>query len=82
MTRTTRASKVVGPLLRLTIDHRRVENKRMAYLDEKKVSHILQALREMDYGSLVITVHNDEITQIDKTEKKRFSLNKKSEAKK
>lgn len=54
----------------------------MAYLDEKKVSHILQALREMDYGSLVITVHNDEITQIDKTEKKRFSLNKKSEAKK
>ncbi|MEH7225563.1 YezD family protein [Bacillus sp. JJ1566] len=48
----------------------------MAKLDESKVKYILSALENLDYGSIVITVHGGEITQIDATEKKRFSLQK------
>nr|WP_309100560.1 YezD family protein [Fredinandcohnia onubensis] len=48
----------------------------MAQLDESKVKHILSTLEKLDFGSIVITVHNGEITQIDSTEKKRFSLQK------
>lgn len=48
----------------------------MAQLDESKVKHILSTLEKLDFGSVVITVHNGEITQIDATEKKRFSLQK------
>ncbi|MEH7235614.1 YezD family protein [Bacillus sp. JJ1562] len=48
----------------------------MAKLDESKVKHILSTLENLEFGSIVITVHNGEITQIDATEKKRFSLQK------
>ncbi|MEH7378878.1 YezD family protein [Bacillus sp. JJ1533] len=48
----------------------------MAKLDESKVKHILSTLEKLDFGSIVITVHDGEITQIDATEKKRFSLQK------
>ncbi|WP_258000314.1 YezD family protein [Bacillus sp. Marseille-P3661] len=48
----------------------------MNSLDETKVNHILSTLKGIEYGSLVITVHNGEITQIDVTEKKRFTLKK------
>ncbi|WP_453991393.1 YezD family protein [Bacillus nitroreducens] len=48
----------------------------MAKLDESKVKHILSALENLEFGSIVITVHNGEITQIDATEKKRFALQK------
>lgn len=48
----------------------------MAKLDESKVNHILSTLENLEFGSIVITVHNGEITQIDATEKKRFSLQK------
>jgi hypothetical protein len=45
-------------------------------LDEKKVDHIVTTLEKLEYGSVVITVHDGEITQIETTEKKRFSLSK------
>ncbi|UFT98932.1 YezD family protein [Radiobacillus kanasensis] len=48
----------------------------MAKKDEAKLNHILATLRDLEYGSVVITVHDGEITQIDTTEKKRFSLQK------
>ncbi|MFS0820269.1 YezD family protein [Bacillus sp. 1P02SD] len=48
----------------------------MAKLDESKVKHILSTLENLEFGSVVITVHNGEITQIDATEKKRFSIQK------
>ncbi|WP_188735422.1 YezD family protein [Oceanobacillus neutriphilus] len=43
-------------------------------MDDVKLDHILNALKELEYGSVVITVHDGKITQIDTTEKKRFSL--------
>ena len=43
-------------------------------VDELKLDYIISELKKLDYGSLVITVHDGDITQIDITEKRRFSL--------
>ncbi len=40
---------------------------------DDKVEHILKALKEIEYGSVLITIHNSKITQIDRTEKKRLT---------
>lgn len=48
----------------------------MSKHEQKKVDHILEALEGLDYGSVIITVHEGVITQIDTTEKTRFSLKK------
>ncbi|WP_066072059.1 YezD family protein [Neobacillus soli] len=44
----------------------------MAVVDQAKESFILATLKGMEYGSVVITIHDGTITQIDKTEKTRF----------
>ncbi|WP_407269648.1 YezD family protein [Radiobacillus sp. PE A8.2] len=49
----------------------------MSDLDQEKVSHILDTLKDMEYGSIVITVHDGIITQVDATEKVRYTLPKK-----
>ncbi|PLS02661.1 YezD family protein [Neobacillus cucumis] len=55
----------------------------MAVVDKEKIESILAMLKNLEYGSLVITIHAGYITQIDRTEKYRFaaensSVNKKS----
>lgn len=45
---------------------------------KSKINHILAELEKLEYGSLTITVHAGEITQIDTTEKKRFPLREKT----
>ncbi|MBT2737344.1 YezD family protein [Bacillus sp. ISL-7] len=50
----------------------------MAIVDQAKAKYILSTLKGMEYGSVVITVHDGTITQIDKTEKTRFAQNKKT----
>lgn len=42
-------------------------------LDDEKIKYLTASLRNIDFGSIVITVHNGQITQIDTTEKKRFT---------
>ncbi|MDQ0219244.1 DUF2292 domain-containing protein [Peribacillus cavernae] len=44
----------------------------MVNLSEEKVQHILSALQKIEYGSLLITIHEGEITQVDSTVKNRF----------
>lgn len=44
--------------------------------EEKKIRHIISSLEELQYGSIIITIHEGEITQVDTTEKKRFPLMK------
>ena len=44
----------------------------MAKLEESKVKHILSTLESLEFGTIEVTVHNGQITQIDTTEKKRF----------
>ena len=46
-------------------------------IDEDKIKYILSTINQLEYGCVVITVHDSDITQIDITEKKRFTLNKK-----
>lgn len=48
----------------------------MAIVDQAKANFILSTLKSMEYGSVMITVHDGNITQIDKTEKTRFGLKK------
>jgi hypothetical protein len=48
----------------------------MAVVDSVKANFILSSLKDMEYGSVIITVHDGIITQIDKTEKTRFGSKK------
>ncbi|WP_231956278.1 YezD family protein [Aneurinibacillus soli] len=43
-----------------------------------KVEQILEALKDLEYGSLEIIVHDGQVVQIDRTEKKRFATEKKA----
>jgi hypothetical protein len=45
-------------------------------LDEESIGRILRALEGLEYGSVQITVHDSKITQIERTEKHRFPLEK------
>lgn len=45
-------------------------------LSPEQVERILKALEGMQYGSVLITVHDSQIVQIDRTEKYRVSLEK------
>jgi hypothetical protein len=44
----------------------------MANLDQKEINYIVEKLKKIEYGSLVITVHEGQVTQVDTTEKSRF----------
>lgn len=44
--------------------------------EQDKIDEIIKVLENMQYGSLQITVHNGQITQIDKTEKTRYTNQK------
>ena len=45
------------------------------------INEISEILKNVQYGSIVITIHDGEITQVDTTEKKRFSSLKKTKVK-
>jgi hypothetical protein len=46
----------------------------VAKVDEEKINYIMTVLEKIQYGSLNITIHNGEITQVDCSEKHRFRL--------
>ncbi|WP_027417010.1 YezD family protein [Aneurinibacillus terranovensis] len=46
--------------------------------DDPEVQMILEALEDIQYGSLVITIHDSKITQMEKTVKSRFPLEAKT----
>jgi len=45
----------------------------MGKLNKQHVEHLEKSLQNIDFGSVLITIHNGKITQIDTTEKKRFT---------
>lgn len=45
----------------------------MSKLSKEQVSHLEKKLGHIEFGSILITIHNGKVTQIDTTEKKRFS---------
>lgn len=38
------------------------------------IDHILSAIEDMEYGTVQITVHDSQVTQIERLEKKRFPV--------
>ncbi|BAB06845.1 YezD family protein [Halalkalibacterium halodurans] len=48
----------------------------MAYHDPEKIEEIKKAIEKIKYGSVLITIHEDQIMQIDATERVRFPQNK------
>jgi hypothetical protein len=45
----------------------------MSTIDANKLTEITKALQKIAFGSVVITIHDRQITQIDATEKIRFA---------
>lgn len=45
-------------------------------IDQKILEEIIKAIRQINYGEVVITIHDSKIVQIEKKEKKRFNLGK------
>lgn len=43
-------------------------------LDKKILDEILKSIQQINYGEVVISIHNSKIVQIEKKEKKRFDL--------
>ncbi|RNF38897.1 YezD family protein [Planococcus salinus] len=50
----------------------------MGKIEASQIDHIVSTLENLQYGSVVISVHNGEIMQIDATEKRRFAPSKRS----
>ena len=40
--------------------------------DEKVFKAVIEALQDLQFGSVTVTVHNSKVVQIDRVEKKRF----------
>ena len=41
-------------------------------IDKKILDEILKSIQQINYGEVVITIHDSKIVQIEKREKKRF----------
>ncbi|MCD6460737.1 YezD family protein [bacterium] len=44
--------------------------------ENKKMDDILKFIEGVDYGEVVITIHDSQIVQVEKREKKRFNVQK------
>ncbi|MFA5094118.1 MAG: YezD family protein [Candidatus Omnitrophota bacterium] len=44
--------------------------------EQKKLEEAVSFIKQLDFGEVVITVHDSEIVQIEKSEKKRFNTQK------
>ncbi len=55
-------------------------NNRNDWLSDPWIERILRALDGLEYGSVQIIVHDSKITQIERTEKQRFPLERLSQA--
>lgn len=45
----------------------------MGYREQDIINKIKDALKKIEYGSILITIHDGKVTQIDQTEKWRFT---------
>lgn len=46
-------------------------------IDPEVIEKIISSLETLDFGTVQITVHDSQVTQIEKIEKHRFSLKRK-----
>lgn len=45
----------------------------MSKTTEKTLAYVKECVEKIAYGSVIITVHDGKVTQVDTTEKKRFA---------
>ena len=50
-----------------------MKNASLKKIDQKILEEILEPISQIDYGEVVITIHDSKIVQIEKKEKKRFT---------
>lgn len=43
-------------------------------LNKKILDEIFKSIQQIDYGEVVVTIHNSQVVQIEKRQKKRFDL--------
>ena len=43
-------------------------------IDKKILDEIVKSIQKINYGEVVITIHNSKIVQVEKRQKKRFDL--------
>lgn len=41
-------------------------------IKQRIVGEIIKSIQKIDYGEVVITIHNSKVVQVEKREKKRF----------
>lgn len=44
--------------------------------EDLKIEDILKLIKGVDYGEIIITIHDSQIVQVEKREKKRFKAQK------
>ncbi len=44
--------------------------------DKKRIEEVYKFIKEIRYGEVVVTLHDSEIVQVEKREKKRFNIQK------
>jgi len=44
--------------------------------EQKKLEEIVSLIKQLNFGEVVITVHDSEIVQVERSEKKRFDIRK------
>ncbi len=49
-----------------------MSNQNLEKLDKKILDEIIKSIQEIEYGEVVITIHNSKVVQVEKREKKRF----------
>ena len=47
-------------------------NQNLKIENKKILGEIIKSIQEINYGEVVITIHNSKVVQIEKKEKKRF----------
>lgn len=45
-------------------------------IDQGVLKEIIQSLENMNYGELIITIHDSDVVQVERREKKRFKARK------
>lgn len=50
-----------------------MENVSQKKIDNKILKEIIEPIKQITYGEVVITIHDSKIVQIEKKEKKRFN---------
>ncbi len=44
--------------------------------EQEKIEEVMKFIRQLSFGEVIVTIHDSEIVQVEKREKKRFAAQK------